>query len=225
LNFLALTNQDLGLTSAHLVGVVHGPGLVCMRCQADLSVGVVLKQNGTLELLGRECASGYAPGPWFQALQIGKHYLTLAQLRADQSLKPRQRQTLRGLAVRLQLEPDHLEVRELHNQLLAGQALSAAQASRAEGCLAEMGGLPPMLVARNQMRRLSILGALPRLSWEAESQVSSLLGRLLRLEYLSEKQNRLIYALQDQEVSAVLTYTTQLLRAWPPIGGWLWKLA
>ena len=197
-HFLGLTNQDLGLASQHIQGLVYGPGLVCMRCNSDLSAGVVLKPGQSLELWGQDCAYGYAPDQWFQAMRIGQYYLTHQQLLADQALKPGQRSALRGLELRLQLEPDHKVVRELRNLLLAGQVLSEAQASLVEGFFAEMGGLPAMLVARNQMRRLSILGSLPRLLPEDESPVASLLRQLLRLEYLSEKQNRLIYALQDK---------------------------
>ena len=223
-HFLGLTNQDLGLASQHIQGLVYGPGLVCMRCNSDLSAGVVLKPGQSLELWGQDCAYGYAPDQWFKAIHIGQYYLTHQQLLADQALKPRQRNALRGLELRLQLEPDHKVVRELRNLLLEGKTLSEAQASLVEGFCAEMGGLPAMLVARNQMRRLSILGTLPMLLPEDESPVASLLRQLLRLEYLSEKQNRLIYALQDKYVSDVLTYTSQLLSAWPPVGGWLWKI-
>ena len=223
-HFLGLTNQDLGLASQHIQGLVYGPGLVCMRCNSDLSAGVVLKPGQSLELWGQDCAYGYAPDQWFKAMRIGQYYLTHQQLLTDQALKPKQRGALRGLELYLQLNPNHKFARGMRNLLMDGKVLSAAQANSVQEIITEMGGLPAMLVARDQMRRLSILGSLQMLSPEDADKVSSLMSHLLCLEYLSVKQNRLIYALQDKYVSDVLIYTSQLLSAWPPVGGWLWKI-
>ena len=61
-----------------------------------------------------------------------------------------------------------------------------------------MGGIQAMLIARDQLRRLSILGSLKELTPKDAETVSSLLNHLSRREILSAKQNRLIYALQEQ---------------------------
>ena len=222
--FLGLTNQDLGFVSNDIQGVVYGPGLVCMRCKVDLSTGVVVERGQILELLGQDCAFGYAPGKWLNAMDIGKYYLSHQQLLADQALKPGLRSALRGLELRLQLEPGNKFVCGMRNMLMDGKTLSEEQVSAVERNIAEMGGLKAMLGARDQLRRLSILGSLKTLSPEDEGKVSSLMGRLLRPEYLSTKQDRMIYALQEKYSNEVLAYTSQLLCTWPPIGGCLWKI-
>ena len=222
--FLGLTNQDLGFVSNDIQGVVYGPGLVCMRCKVDLSTGVVVERGQILELLGQDCAFGYAPGKWLNAMDIGKYYLSHQQLLADQALKPGLRSALRGLELRLQLEPGNKFVCGMRNMLMDGKTLSEEQVSAVERNIAEMGGLKAMLGARDQLRRLSILGSLQALSPEDEGKVSSLMSRLLRPEYLSTKQDRMIFALQDKYSTEVLAYTSQLLYTWPPVGGCLWKI-
>jgi len=224
-HFLGLTNQDLGLDSENILGVVYGSGLVCMRCKVDLSAGVIVKPGQhAAELLGQDCADGYAPDQWFNAMQIGKYYLNSEHLRADQSLKPGQRVVLRGLEVYLQLNPAHAFAQGMRNLLLSGKVLSKAQASTVQDIILEAGDIKAMLIARDQLRRLSILGSLPELSPGDAEKVLSLTSNLLRLEHLSDKQNRMIYALQEKYTSEVLAYTSHLISSWPPIGGWLWKL-
>jgi hypothetical protein len=223
-HFLGLTGQDLGMDDPFIQGVVHGPGLVCQKCQTDLSFGIIVSTEYGPVLWGQDCADECEPGPWVNLLRIAQYYLTLRQLRADQALKPGQRKLLRGLALTLQLNPANKFARGMRNVLLDGKVLSEGQADAVKKIIDEMGGIQIMLIARDQLRRLSILGSLKELSPKDAETVSSLLNHLPRQEYLSDKQNRLIYALQDKYSDEVLEYTCQLISAWPPIGGWLWKL-
>ena len=218
--FLALTTEDLILSSSSILGGAYVPGLVCSQCLNPLIAAVAVKADTHLKLLDGTCANRYHPGPWLAAMRNKKYFLNSVDCADDAKVAAHYRPHFRGLLLFDQLFPGEADAKSLLQPLRSGGAVTRDQLWAIAKYILMTGKPKDLLERRDQLMRLLLLEELPELNDEERDFVVRLCDTIGDCNpTISESQ--MIAALQHKFCLELLAFSNKFLAAWPPQLGFI----
>lgn len=217
--FLALTNDDLGLSSPEILGAVYAPGLVCTSCLKPLAAGIVVDYLGFWGLLDGICANKKRPGKWLTAIRNKRYFLNKTDCDDDAKLSPTLRIYLRGMLVFAQLFPGKVDAQALLEPLRTKNAdVTRDQLWEISKWFYFCGKPKDLLARRDLVWQLRLLADLNTLSGDDRAFVTRTLETGRDFDP-NQATNNMLIALQHKYCGGLLTFSRKLLEAWPPQHG------
>lgn len=216
--FLALTTDELKLSSSLILGGAYVPGLVCSKCLNPLTAAVVVKTNTHLQLLDGTCAYRHHPGPWLATMRNKKYFQNSVDCTDDAKVAVHYRPHFRGLLLFDQLFPGEADTKSLLQPLRDGGEVTQDQLWAIAKFILMTGKPKNLLERRDYLMRLRILLELVALSEEERNFVVSMLDTIGD-ENPALSESQMITALQHKFCLEILPFSNKFLANWPPQHG------
>jgi len=216
--FLALTTEELNLSSPSILGGAYVPGLVCSQCLTPLTEAVVARPDTHLQLLDGTCANRYRPGPWLAAMRNKKYFLNSLDCADDTKVPVHYRPHFRGLLLFDQLFPGKADTKSLLQPLRSGEKVTQEQLWAIAKPILLTGKPKDLLERRDHLMRLLLLEELPELTEDERDFVVSLRDTIGGANP-AILESHTITALQHKFCLELLAFSNKFLAAWPPKQG------
>ncbi len=216
-DFYTLTFVDVGYYNPDesALGLVYCPGLVCMKTNRPICLGVVVQEAGgkvLLALNGRDVPDNSA---WEDEISDQRFYRNHAEYLLDAKLPEAQKRYFRALNLYQRILPENALVNELSWIYLDGGTLTRTQQAVVDNELFAGSEVWALVVAFEALRGLDILAALGPRTRLDQAEIHALAKRF-QSELPNDDDNRFVHQKLQLFSPLIKPLSAQLVASWPP---------
>lgn len=218
-DFYTLTIGDLGYynPSDPFVGVVYCPGLVCMKTNQSINIGVIVKVLQGFVLWSASEYYEMTGNAWDEALDDQCAFLNRSEYLLDQALPEEHREYFRSLNVYDHLIPENSLVNELLKIYWDGGLLTRTQRRMVDKQLFLGSNSGELICNFEALRQLDVLASLGPQPGLDQAWVQAMI-KLCKTEGVAYKDDfqRHLYATLNQFNRLIKPLSEALVSQWPP---------
>ena len=216
-NFYTLTAADLGYDNPDdpVLGAVYCPGLICMKTNSILYLGVVVQEADGKVLLGtlEDGLPDYSR--WETEISDQRIFRNRAEYLLDGNLPEDQKPYFRALNLYQRIIPENALVRELSGIYLDGGTLTRAQRTLIDKNLYAGSSICELICIYEGLRRLDILAALGQHPGLDQAGIKAM-ATCLKSDILHDDDDQYIDKKLAQFSHLIKPLSAQLAESWPP---------